>query len=313
MVGALADWFAVTALFRHPLGLPIPHTAIIPNRKDQIGESLGEFVQTNFLTREVLGERLAGAHAGQRLGEWLAEPDNAAPRRWRGRRRAARHAAGDRRPRRQRRRSSGSSTERVRDDPGGPARRPGHRPGDRGRPPRAAARRGAASASAASSTTTGRRSASGSSTRVPWWVPEPIDDRIFDKIFVGVQRFLADVARRPRPRGAHARSTSGSPPSPIACAPTPSCCQARRGAEGRTARPPRGARLARALWGDLKRTTLHATMHPDSELRQRIDASLAAARRAAAHRRRSCRRRSTTGWSAPSATSSTTTTARSPT
>jgi uncharacterized membrane-anchored protein YjiN (DUF445 family) len=69
MVGALADWFAVSALFRHPLGLPIPHTAIIPNRKDQIGVSLGEFVQTNFLTREVLHERLAGANVGQRLGE----------------------------------------------------------------------------------------------------------------------------------------------------------------------------------------------------------------------------------------------------
>ena len=54
MVGALADWFAVTALFRHPLGIPIPHTAIIPNRKDQIGRSLGEFVQGNFLTHEVL-------------------------------------------------------------------------------------------------------------------------------------------------------------------------------------------------------------------------------------------------------------------
>ena len=58
MVGALADWFAVTALFRHPLGLPIPHTAIIPHRKDQIGESLGQFVQENFLTREVLPDRL---------------------------------------------------------------------------------------------------------------------------------------------------------------------------------------------------------------------------------------------------------------
>ena len=67
MVGALADWFAVTALFRHPLGLPIPHTAIIPNRKDQIGESLGEFVQTNFLTQEVLHERLDQAHIGHRL------------------------------------------------------------------------------------------------------------------------------------------------------------------------------------------------------------------------------------------------------
>ncbi len=58
MVGALADWFAVTALFKHPLGLPIPHTAIIKKRKDQIGASLGGFVRDNFLTREVLSERL---------------------------------------------------------------------------------------------------------------------------------------------------------------------------------------------------------------------------------------------------------------
>src|SRR3712207_7275822 len=53
MVGALADWFAVTALFRHPMRLPIPHTAIIPRKKDQIGASLGTFVQENFLTRAV--------------------------------------------------------------------------------------------------------------------------------------------------------------------------------------------------------------------------------------------------------------------
>src|SRR4051794_8825108 len=78
MVGALADWFAVTALFRHPLGLPIPHTAIIPQRKDQIGRSLGEFVQGNFLTREVLAERLGGIHVGRRVGTWLAEPEHAA-------------------------------------------------------------------------------------------------------------------------------------------------------------------------------------------------------------------------------------------
>jgi uncharacterized membrane-anchored protein YjiN (DUF445 family) len=78
MVGALADWFAVSALFRHPLGIPIPHTAIIPHRKDQIGDSLGQFVQENFLTKEVLNERLTNAHVGQRLGTWLAEPANAA-------------------------------------------------------------------------------------------------------------------------------------------------------------------------------------------------------------------------------------------
>ena len=77
MVGALADWFAVTALFRHPLGIPIPHTAIIPKRKDQIGRSLGEFVQGNFLTHEVLSQRLAGVHVGQRLGHWLSEPAHA--------------------------------------------------------------------------------------------------------------------------------------------------------------------------------------------------------------------------------------------
>ena len=77
MVGALADWFAVTALFRHPLRLPIPHTAIIPKRKDQIGRSLGDFVESNFLTAEVLDERLHGAEIGRRAGEWLADPTHA--------------------------------------------------------------------------------------------------------------------------------------------------------------------------------------------------------------------------------------------
>ena len=77
MVGALADWFAVTALFRHPLRIPIPHTAIIPNRKDEIGRSLGEFVENEFMSREVLDERLSGLAVGRRLGEWLSDPDNA--------------------------------------------------------------------------------------------------------------------------------------------------------------------------------------------------------------------------------------------
>ena len=75
MVGGLADWFAVTALFRHPLGLPIPHTAIIPRKKDQIGESLGDFVQQNFLTPEVVGPRLQAAQIPRRVGEWLATGD----------------------------------------------------------------------------------------------------------------------------------------------------------------------------------------------------------------------------------------------
>ncbi len=71
MVGAIADWFAVTALFRHPLGLPIPHTAIIPNRKAALGASLEEFVAENFLRADVIGERINSAQVSRRAGEWL--------------------------------------------------------------------------------------------------------------------------------------------------------------------------------------------------------------------------------------------------
>ncbi len=76
MVGALADWFAVTALFRRPLGLPIPHTAIIAERKNEIGRGLGEFVQSNFLTPGVLAERVHDAAPARRLGAWLESPPN---------------------------------------------------------------------------------------------------------------------------------------------------------------------------------------------------------------------------------------------
>ena len=77
MVGALADWFAVTALFRHPLGIPIPHTAIIPNRKDEIGRTLGEFVETNFLSGEVVRTKLETTPIAARTGEWLRMPVHA--------------------------------------------------------------------------------------------------------------------------------------------------------------------------------------------------------------------------------------------
>jgi uncharacterized membrane-anchored protein YjiN (DUF445 family) len=78
MVGGVADWFAVTALFRRPLGLPIPHTALIVERKDQFAATLGQFVQENFLNAEVLTERIRAAHVVPRLGDWLADTANAA-------------------------------------------------------------------------------------------------------------------------------------------------------------------------------------------------------------------------------------------
>jgi uncharacterized membrane-anchored protein YjiN (DUF445 family) len=85
MVGGIADWFAITALFRHPLNIPIPHTAIIPSRKDRIGRSLGNFVQNNFLSPEVLTAKLRAAQISRRAAEWLSQPENA--------RKAAQHVA----------------------------------------------------------------------------------------------------------------------------------------------------------------------------------------------------------------------------
>ena len=76
MIGGIADWFAVTALFRHPMGIPIPHTAIVPARKDRIGTALGNFVQRNFLTRDVVTAKLAAMKLGERAATWLAQPEN---------------------------------------------------------------------------------------------------------------------------------------------------------------------------------------------------------------------------------------------
>jgi uncharacterized membrane-anchored protein YjiN (DUF445 family) len=77
MVGAIADWFAVTALFRHPLGLRIPHTAIIQTRKDEIGATLGAFVEEEFLSEEVVLGKLRSVGISRRLGGWLATPEHA--------------------------------------------------------------------------------------------------------------------------------------------------------------------------------------------------------------------------------------------
>jgi uncharacterized membrane-anchored protein YjiN (DUF445 family) len=77
MVGGVADWFAVTALFRRPLGLPIPHTALIVERKDQFAATLGQFVQENFLNADVLAERIRAARIVPRLAAWLSDRANA--------------------------------------------------------------------------------------------------------------------------------------------------------------------------------------------------------------------------------------------
>lgn len=78
MIGALADWFAVTALFRRPLGLPIPHTAIVQTRKDSIAEQFGQFVQENFLSEALVSRRIRTLHPSEKVAAWLQQPENAA-------------------------------------------------------------------------------------------------------------------------------------------------------------------------------------------------------------------------------------------
>src|SRR3989449_11600320 len=76
LVGGLADWFAVTALFRHPLGLPIPHTAIVATRKERIGQILGNFVQNHFLSRDVIAANLRQVHPAERAAQGLGDREH---------------------------------------------------------------------------------------------------------------------------------------------------------------------------------------------------------------------------------------------
>ena len=80
MVGGLADWFAVTALFRHPLGLPIPHTAIIPRNKDRIGDTLAQFLRDNFLVPRVVARRMRKVDIAAGVGRFLASPSGGGTR-----------------------------------------------------------------------------------------------------------------------------------------------------------------------------------------------------------------------------------------
>jgi uncharacterized membrane-anchored protein YjiN (DUF445 family) len=83
MVGGLADWFAVTALFRHPLGLPIPHTAIVPRNKDRIGDTLATFLRSNFLTPVVIARRMRRLDVAGAIARWLTDPPEGAGGRFR--------------------------------------------------------------------------------------------------------------------------------------------------------------------------------------------------------------------------------------
>ena len=271
MVGALADWFAVTALFRHPLGIPIPHTAIIPQRKDQIGESLGEFVQENFLTKAVLHERLEQAHVGRRLGTWMCEPANVGK---------AGLAVTD---------ALKGSLEVIDDhDVGGALQTLIERKirdtsiapllgraidlgmeGGHHQRLLEVILTGLGSFIDDNKVTFRRRLAEES----PWWVPEGIDDRIYLKITTALHNFLADIARNPEHEVRQAidgqiRSFADRLRT------DPGLIEKLESVKSELLAHRDVQAWLQSLWGEVKHTTLLAADDPNSELRQRVDASL---------------------------------------
>jgi uncharacterized membrane-anchored protein YjiN (DUF445 family) len=267
MVGALADWFAVTALFRHPLRLPIPHTAIIPRKKDQIGESLGAFVQENFLTRAVVEEKLTTVDVPGRLGGFLAAPGR------------AERLAGD---------ASAvltALTSLLRDEDLQPAvaaivdRKAHETPaapvlarvlelvveGDRHQEVLSAALRLLARFMQENRLVF--RAQLGDAS--PAWVPDWVDDRVFDKVFAGLQGFLEEVGDDPRHE--LRRSYDARLRAYVHALRTDPDTAARvEGLKKELLDHPAVRAWSGSLWTNAKNAVLAAAADPDSELRSRL-------------------------------------------
>jgi uncharacterized membrane-anchored protein YjiN (DUF445 family) len=267
MVGALADWFAVTALFRHPLGLPIPHTAIIPRKKDQIGASLGTFVQENFLTRSVIEAKLTTIDVPGRLGAFLASPGR------------AERLAGD----------AGAAvsalSELLRDEDLEPAvadlvDRKLHATaaapvvarvlelvveGDRHQEVMSAALRGLARFLQENRLVF--RAQLGDAS--PSWVPDWVDDRVFDRVFAGLQTFLEEVGSDPRHelrRAYDARLRAYV----HALRTDPDTAARIEDLKKELLEHPAVRNWSGSLWRNAKSAVLAASADPDSELRARL-------------------------------------------
>jgi uncharacterized membrane-anchored protein YjiN (DUF445 family) len=271
MVGGLADWFAVTALFRHPLGIPIPHTAIIPRRKDQLGASLGTFVEENFLSREVVVEKLRASSISRRAARWATDPEHSST--------VSRHVGA----------ALHGGLDVLRDEDVQDVVERAVL--DRVRGVRLAPLAGR---TIDIMTANGRHqelldSALRSLGRFldenrqtfrekfahesPWWVPSPIDDRIFDKLYNGLHALLADVGGDPEHDlrsyldARLARFAEELRTSPDLMA---------RGEELKEEllAHPAVRRWTGALWSDLKKSLQAQSGDPESELRQRIDVTV---------------------------------------
>ena len=267
MVGALADWFAVTALFRHPLGLPIPHTAIIAERKDDIGKGLGTFVQGNFLSGPVIAEKIRSVGVADRIGAFLADPENA--RRLSGN-------AGD---------AVQAAVDVLRDEDIAPVV-------EQMVTERVAEVPAAALASkvleaaiedghhqvlveSLLDATTGFLDRNTDTIRArveresPWWVPDAVDERVVQKLVGGGRRFLEEVAADP---DHDVRHQIDDRIRDLAVKLRTSPEMEARGEELKAqllAHPALRAWTS-TLWQDLKTAIVAASADPDSELRARL-------------------------------------------
>ncbi|QYG95382.1 DUF445 domain-containing protein [Iamia sp. SCSIO 61187] len=267
MVGAIADWFAVTALFRHPLGIPIPHTAIIPNRKDDIGRGLGTFVQQHFLTRDVVEERLAGVSLAARLGDWLTEPGNAE--------RVGDQLGGVLRTTLDTLKDEDvqetlevAVATRVRAIEAGPVLAKGLElvvaDGRHQEVLSVLLRRVAEAVTDNEEVLRSRLQA-----ETPWWVPDRFDDRIFDRVHTGVQRFLHEVADDT----AHPmRATFDERITTLAdqLARSPSMRARADALKEELVQHPAVREWSSTMWADIKASLLAHADDPESDLRLRL-------------------------------------------
>ena len=271
MIGGLADWFAVTALFRHPLGIPIPHTAVIPRSKDGLGRSLGEFVRHNFLAPEHIVERLDAARLPSRLGQWLAQPGNADQ--------LAGHVATTLGAV-----AEGLDTEAVEADLErlvverlralpvaelvGRGMEAAIAEGQH-RGVMTAAIRGIATALDDNRAALRRRLGAES----PWWVPDALDDAVFARAYDALQRFLGEMAADP---GHEIRDTIDARLAELArrLRTDPALGRIVAGRIDELASHPELRAWARGTWSQLATALSEAASQRDSRLRRRLAASL---------------------------------------
>ena len=267
VVGGIADWFAVTALFRHPLGIPIPHTAVIPRGKDAFGRGLGEFVARNFLDPELLEERLTEMDPADRVALWMMRPNNADL----VARQAARIMVGV---------TDALSDEEVQE---------GIREAIETRVREVEltpllgtvaelAMEGGHHHALIDAALLGLSRAVEENQEVlraqlrkesPWWVPEPVDDVVFQKVYDGAQHFIADItADRHHPLRTHLDSRAKELITRLKDSPDLRA----RGEELKTAflDHPEFEAWTDDLWTDLKAQVARAAAEPESDLRRRL-------------------------------------------